>query len=174
MTATSSPGRIPVANSPSHQQSDRLRRAFEEVAWNAECVSPPLRGPLTFRHCGGMTEARPPGFPRRSARWPPNERFGRSRPPAAIAEGRHTRNARFAGLPLAPAGNCSENCRRGGLKVQQASTGGFCKPLKTQVKWHRVFTGDPHVRRQVSTCSQNALFSTAYVSSRWGLPIETC
>jgi hypothetical protein len=31
------------------------------------------------------------------------------RAPAAIAEGRHTRNARFAVLPAALAGNCSEN-----------------------------------------------------------------
>src|ERR1022692_4053391 len=98
----------------------------------------------------------------------------RGRPSAAITEGRYTRNARFTGLPMAPAGNSSENCRHGIPEVQQASTPDFCKLLKIQGKPHRVFTGDPHVRRQISICSESALFLTTYVPSRSGLPIETC
>jgi hypothetical protein len=74
-------------------------------------------------------------------------RLSARRPSAAVAEGRHARNARFAGLPMAPAGSCSENCSRGVLKVQQASTPDFRKLLKIQGKLHRVFTGDPLVRR---------------------------
>jgi len=59
-----------------------------------------------------------------------------------------------------PPGNCSENCRRGVLMVQQALTADFCKLLKTRGKWHRVFTGDPHVRRRCTSRFASGLFSS--------------
>jgi len=139
---------------------DRLRRASRgRGPGTSNAGRPPLRGPLTFRHCGGMTEGRL-GARRASRRWTePLVTILRRRPSAAIAEGRHARNTRFAGLPVAPAGNCSENCRQGVLKVQQASTPKFCKLLKPQGKWHRVFTGDPLLRRRWMCRFASALVS---------------
>ena len=81
------------------------------------------------------------------------------RPSAAIAEGRHYRNGRLAGLPRSWPENCSEKCSYGILKVHQGSTGEFRKPLKTQGKLHRVFTGDPLIRRQIPATSGPCLRS---------------
>jgi len=102
-----------------------------------------------------------PGATPISRRWVEPFAILRRRSSAAIAEGRHARNARFEGVPVAFAGNCRENCRRGVLKVQQASTPSFCKLLKTRGKWHRVFTGDPHVRRRWIYFFASTVFSVA-------------
>ena len=116
--------------------------------------------PLTFRYSGGMTDARlgpvPDSSPlvwtrvtilKASDPLPQLQRVGMLETPVlqAFQEGR--------------AENCSEKCSYGIPKVQQGSTDEFCKPLKTQGKARRVFTGDPLVRRRWMQCFASALFS---------------
>src|ERR1019366_7408661 len=60
------------------------------------------------------------------------------------------------------------------LTAQQAATAHFCNLLKTKIKVHRVLTGDPLSPRQFPASAEDALFSIAYVSSRWREPVATC
>ena len=121
--------------------------------------------PLSFRHCGGMTEVRPFDSNRCNptpAHLPQKQRVVTLKPAIDRPSSDPDR------LTVVRIVDVAASKRQGVVPSREA------KRLNLKGNLKGVFTGDPLCPRRVPAFFGNSLFSNIYVSMRYGLAVEVC